>query len=328
MRNYKVPDGDLSVSCIAYGCGSLAAWDRGPINQEEVAKAAVLLKTASDCGITLIDLADVYAFGKVESVVGTVFRQSPGLRQKFLVQTKCGQSVSETWSPGQPISANHSREHIVSSVEQSLRRLGTDYIDILLLHLVDVLAAPEEVARAFDDVQEAGKVRHFGVSNYNASQIELLRSHARHPIIVNQIHVGLSHPYAIADGNEFTLAATNGSFALINSAFTGLAGSATLDYCRLQGIQVQAWSPVRGDVGKTADKILARIANERGVSPTAIALAWLLKHPAGIVPIIGSTNPSHVVENCKAESVNLSRDEWYELFVATARLEGRTAGPT
>jgi predicted oxidoreductase len=348
MKTYPVPHTDLVVSRIAYGCGMLGGWDKGPVSADTIENAVRVIHTASEQGITLFDHADVYGFGKAETVFGEVLKRSPGLRDKIVIQSKCGQRFRGEPQASYPNRMDSSRAHIVRCVEGSLKRLGTDHLDLLLLHLADALLWPQEVAKAFDELEQSGKVRYFGVSNHTAGQIALLRKHVRQPLVVNQIQLGLAHSYAIADGLERTLEftqqdltrqaqeATQGKVKVnttFHRVYTGLAGTGTLDYCRLHDIQIQAYSPLRGELLKPsadatpevkhAAQVLAELAKEKNTTPSALALAWLLAHPAGIVPVIGAMNPAHLIDNCKADRVELSREEWYALFTAAAEIRSR-----
>ena len=331
MKTYQIPHTDLVVSRIAYGCGMLASWDREPLAAATIANAVRLINTAYDNGINLFDHADLYCFGKAESAFGEVLKRSPGLREKIVIQSKCGQSFPDGWKPGDTIRVNLARDYIIRAAENSLERLGTDNLDILLLHVPDALADLEEVAGAFDALKRNGKVRYFGVSNYTAAQVAVLQKYLQHELVANQVQLGLAHPHLIADGMEFTIELSSG--ALKKHAYAGFSGTGTLDYCRMQGIQIQAWSPLRGDllnpppdaapdIQETA-QILADLAKIKNTTVAAIALAWLLNHGARIVPIIGTTNPKHLVENCMADRVVLSREEWYALLASAARIGAR-----
>jgi predicted oxidoreductase len=312
----------MSVSRIAYGCSGLASWDKNPITADDIYKAARTVHTACEHGITLFDHADVYAYGKSEAVFGEVLQQSSGLRDKLVIQSKCGERLLEG---KRSIAADLSREHIVSSVEGSLRRLNTDRLDILLLHVADALMQPEDVAEAFDDLNRSGKVRYFGVSNHNAAQIQVLNKYVRQPIAINQIQLSLSHAAPLADGMEFTLQLAR--FETRELAQMAIAGAGTIDYCRANDVQLQAWSPLRGVLASTnatpavmrVAQAVADIAKSKETAPAAIALAWLLRHPAGIVPVFTSNTPEHIRANCAADGISLSRDEWYELFVAATQ---------
>lgn len=314
MKTYIVPHTDLVVTRLAYGNAMIGMDSNSP---DFIAQTVPVMRAAYELGITFFDTADVYAHGRSELALGQLLKDIPGSRRRLVIQSKC--SIRE----GGVIDS--SREHITSAVEGSLKRLGTDYLDILLLHWPDSLIEPEEVGRAFDELHGAGKVRHFGVSNYSPYQIELLRKHVRRPLVANQIQLGLAHWYT--DPGASKAAITHGAEGVI-----------TLDYCHLQGIQVQAYSPLKGasigkppnllnppadaspEVRKTVDA-LQEIARTHDTSPAAIMLAWLLHHPAGIVPIIGATKVEHVADNCAADRVELSRAEWYSLLRAAASIE-------
>ncbi|TFG94780.1 MAG: aldo/keto reductase, partial [Calditrichales bacterium] len=203
-----------------------------------------------------------------------------------------------------------------SSVDGSLQRLQTDYLDILLLHRPDPLVEPEEVARAFDELQRNGKVRYFGISNHTAGQIALLKKYLNQPLIANQVELNLLHNHLINDG-----VSTN----IQGGPAPAVAG--TLDYCRANDIMIQAWAPVANGrlIDPPADaaekvlntvKIITALAEEKSTSKEAIVLAWLLRHPAGIQPIIGTVNPQRIIASSQADQVMLSREEWYSLFTA------------
>lgn len=325
MNTYKVPHTGLVVSRIAYGTAMLGSAHH---SSDFIAKTVRAMHTAYDNGITFFDLADVYGAGRSEAALSELLKQLPGLRDKIVIQSKCGLRLPDGWIPGDPlgvgaITADLSREHIVSAVEGSLERLGTDHLDILLLHLPDPLAEPEEVAQAFDHLKGSGKVRYFGVSNHNPVQIDLLRKYVQQPLVANQIRLGLAHYFPIAERQA-------------EGRFTGVG--ALVDYCRLHDIQVQAYSPLRGGnasdtpvlVDPTADaspelkqvaQVVADIAKTHNTTAGAVMLAWLLRHPAGIVPIIGASKPEHVIDNCVADRVDLSREEWNTLFYAAAAIQ-------
>lgn len=330
-ETYRIARTDLVVSRIAYGCAELGgAWDDTPVSRSDIAKADRLVHTAYDNGIALFDHADLYALGKSESVFGEVLRNSPGFRNRIIIQSKCGQVLADAArKTAGPVRVDLSARHIVQSVEGSLGRLGTDWLDILLLHAPTTLVRPDEVAGAFDTLHRSGKVRHFGVSNFTAQQVHLLSKGVRAPLIANQVPVGLGNPGLLRYGEEFTLALAGVRRTV--QPFGDLAASGTFDYCRSEGIRVQAYSPVRGitwepkdDAGpgiKALAQKLKELAEEKGCTPPAVALAWLLHHPAGILPITGSGNPTHIAENCAADRIALTDDEWYSLFAAAADAE-------
>ena len=237
-----------------------------------------------------------------------------------MLQTKCGIRFENDPEEGGLRRYDFSREHILASVDASLRRLKTDYVDILLLHRPDALAEPQEIAAAFDSLLAAGKVRHFGVSNHSAWQIELLKRAVRQPLVVNQLEINVVHNQLISAGT------------IVNQDEPARAihGEGTLEYCRLHDITVQAWSPVahgalaKAGIGRGEEKMRAAaaaaraLAEKKGVSLDAILVAWLLRHPAGIQPVIGTTNPQRIKETCAADTVGLTREEWYSLLAAGA----------
>jgi predicted oxidoreductase len=331
MKTYTIDNTDLRVSRIAYGCASLGGgWDRNPVSAEVRKNADSAIHAAHQNGITLFDHSDAYCFGKSELVFGEVLRNSPGLRGQIVIQSKCGMVSRQP----KGFSADLSYAHITRAVEESLRRLETDYLDILLLHVPSTLMDPHEVARAFDELYRSGKVRYFGVSNHTPAQIRQLKSAVRQPIIANQVNLGLGAADLFTDGLEFTLQVFRGEFNF--KRYMSLKGSGTIEYCRLEKIQIQAWSPMPREILnlpsdapeeiKVAVQKLKDLAQVKGSTPTALAIAWLLHHPAGILPIIGATKPEHIVDNCAADRVALSDEEWYELLSAWADIRSRMVG--
>lgn len=313
MKTLRIPHTEHEVSRIACGCMRLSrAGDDSAITAAEISATLKLVETALEQGITLFDHADIYARGKSEQLFGEALRQIPELRGRIVLQSKCGIRVAGDPGADSPARYDFSRGHIVRSVEGTLKRLDTDHLDILLLHRPDALMEPAEVARAFDHLQDSGKVLNFGVSNHNATQISLLQEHLEQPLVVNQVELSLLHHPLISDGLLFNQPGDTGA-------------GRTLDYCREYGILVQAWSPLAGGrlfadaVAKNllpAAGLVAQLAETKGVAPEAILLAWLLKHPGGIQPIIGTTNPDRLVASCQADTVELSREEWYALLAA------------
>jgi predicted oxidoreductase len=294
------------------------SWDRAPLSSAERSRAAHIIATAIEQGITLFDHADIYTYGKSEAVFGEVLQQRPGIRDHLVIQSKCGIRFQDDPQSGDPPRYDFSYHHILRAVEGSLRRLHTSHLDVLLLHRPDALVEPEEVAKAFAELQRSGKVRYFGVSNHTAAQIALLQKHLDQPLVINQVELNLLHAHLITDG----IGANQGG-----DQYTAAAG--TLDFCRLHNVMIQAWAPVAGGtlidpppgveerVRKTAERV-AKLANDKNTSREAIVLAWLLRHPARIQPIIGTTNPERLVASCLADRLELSREDWYALLV-TAR---------
>ncbi len=320
MNTYHIPRTDLRVSRIAYGCMKIGGgWDHTPISAEAETAARAAVEAALECGINFFDHADIYCCGKSETVFGRLLADSPGLRDRVVLQSKVGiRFANDAYSSGEPARYDFSREHILRSTEAILQRLQTDRLDLLLLHRPDPLVEPEEVAAAFDALHSSGKVRHFGVSNHTPAQIELLRRHVRQPLVVNQLEFSLAQPALVVEG---VLANRAGSTTEANLS-TGL-----LDYCRLHDILVQAWAPVgggrllralnaeTGPLTACAD-LLSRLAAQKQTTPDAVALAWILRHPAGIQPILGTTRAERVHAAAPADQITLTREEWYALLAA------------
>lgn len=316
MKTYRIPHSDLEVSRIGYGCMHLSrAWDDTPLTAEERSRTHAMIDTALAQGVNLFDHADIYARGKAERLFGEVLRQHPSLRGQMVLQSKCGIRLAGDPEPSAPQRYDFSHSHIVASVETSLQRLGTDYLDILLLHRPDPLGQPEEVAQAFNALHQAGKVRHFGVSNHTGTQIALLQRHADQPLIVNQVELSLLHHYLIDEG------------ITANQAGTSSSATGTLDYCRQHDILVQAWSPLASgrlaaplesmdEKLRATAELALQLAQTHGVQMEAILLAWLLRHPAGIQPIVGTTHPERLIASRAGDAIELSREQWYALFAA------------
>jgi len=342
MKSYAVKNTDLVVSRISFGCALLGGWNKGVVDPDTARNAERLIRTAHEQGITLFDHADFYGFGNGELAFGEVLKRTPGLRDNIVIQSKCGQLMPGDPEPADPYRVDMSSEHIVASVEGSLKRLCTDHLDILLLHVPDALMEPEEVGEAFAELKKSGKVRYFGVSNYSAAKIAWLQKNIDERLIINQIQLGLCHSHAIVDGMEFVLEVGQellNVFGGVKDGFTNAYASpdapGAFDYCRLNDIQVQAWGPLHGKFLSSASadspetnraaELVSEIAARKGVTPAAVALAWLLRHPAGIVPVFSTSSPEHLIENCKADDVTLSRSEWYALFAAAGQLAYRAA---
>lgn len=314
MEKYTLPGSELQLSRIAYGCMGLASWDASPVTEEERQQARQVVQVAYEAGINLFDHADIYAYGKAEAAFAAVWELVP--REAIILQSKCGIILGDDPRYSGPSRYDFSYEHILESVQGSLQRLETDYLDLLLLHRPDPLVEPEEVARAFDELSRRGQVRHFGVSNHTIWQMELLKSYVDQPLLVNQLELSLFHHYLISEG------------ILANQEAGAQAGAmGILDYCRLNGVLVQAWSPVAGGGLFTAtagdpqnerqvSALLSGLAAEKKTTPEAIALAWLLRHPGGIQPIVGTTRPERLLASVEADGVELSREEWYALLAA------------
>lgn len=315
MQAYRIPGTPLDVSRIACGCMRLGGtWDATPLTATDRARAAALVEAACDEGLTLFDHADIYTRGKSEEVFGELLAQRPGLRDRIVLQSKVGIRFAGEPGADDPGRYDFSRGHLVAAVEGCLRRLRTDRLDLLLLHRPDALVEPEEVAEAVSDLARAGKVRFFGVSNHTAGQIALLQRFVEPPLVVNQVELNLWHASLIEEGLVFNTAA--------GASLPATGG--TLDYCRRHGILVQAYSPVAkgrpwagpSTAGRADIELIDRLAQKYQVSREAIAIGWLLRHPAGIQPIAGTRTPERLRACCQADRVRLTREEWYALLVA------------
>lgn len=298
MRQIKLGN-ELSASEIALGCMRLTS-----LAEKE---AYALIDTALELGIDFFDHADIYGGGKCEEIFGSYLKANPGARDKMLIQTKCG--IRQGYY-------DFSKEYILSAVDGCLKRLKTDYVDALLLHRPDALMEPEEVAEAFDKLETSGKVRHFGVSNQNPLQIELLKRSVKQKFIANQLQLSIMHTGMLDAGMNVNMTAPQ--------SFDKDGG--ILDYCRLHDITIQAWSPFQYGFFEGAfldnDKFpglnakINAIASNKGVTNTAIAVAWILRHPAKMQVIAGSTNIKRLKDICTVSTFQLSREEWYEIYRA------------
>lgn len=299
VKKISIGNGEISASEISLGCFRIAELS----NKE----ANMLVNTALEEGINFFDNANVYADGKAEEIFAQAINMSSSVRENLIIQTKCG-IRKECF--------DFSKEHILSSVEGSLKRLQTDYIDVLLLHRPDALVEPEEVAEAFTILHRCGKVKYFGVSNQNPMQIQLLNRYLNQKIIVNQLQLSITNTGMINSGINVNME---------NDSSINRDGS-ILDYCRLNDITVQAWSPfqfgffegvfLNNDKFPELNKKIDEIAEIYGVPNTAIAIAWILRHPAKIQPIVGTTNANRLKDICKASDINLTREQWYEIYIA------------
>jgi predicted oxidoreductase len=320
MKTMQLGSTPLEVSRIAYGCMRLGgSWDRAdPISDLAQREAIAAIRTALDEGINFFDHADIYRWGKSEEVFAAIWTEVPHLREKIIVQSKCGIVMAGARPESTVGQFDFSYEHIIRSVEGSLKRLQTDYLDVLLLHRPDPLVEPEEVARAFDDLHTSGKVRTFGVSNHTAAQLRYLKHSLDQPIVANQLEVSLLHTHLIDEGIVFNQ----------DQPERIMRGEGTLEYCRQHNITIQVWAPFKKGAVITGEsdppsaeaqsvaQLIGELAQTKGVSKEAIALAWLLKHPAKMQVIIGTTKPERIKASCEADGVELTRDEWYRLFIA------------
>ena len=297
MKRLFLGKSELLVPNIGLGCMSM-----GKLSPEEASK---VINNALDLEIDFFDLADIYGGGKAEETFGKVIEMDPSIRERMLIQSKAGIRKG---------SYDFSKEHLLTSVDGILKRLQTDYLDVLLLHRPDALVEPEIVAEVFDELEKSGKVRNFGVSNHNPNQIELLKRYVKQPLIVNQMQFSVMHTGMVDAGIN------------VNTKFdSGInRDGEILDYSRLEDITLQAWSPIKsgGDIFVDNENYpevnakLKEIGERYGLSNSAVAIAWILRHPANIQAIVGTMTPERLTDYAKASEVRITHDEWYEIYRA------------
>ena len=271
-----------------------------------------VIETAYDNGINFFDHADIYGGGECESIFADALAKTSLKREDLFIQTKCG------IVPG--VMFDFSKKHIIESVEGSLQRLKMDYVDALLLHRPDTLVDPSEVAEAFDELEKSGKVRHFGVSNQKPMQIDLLKKYVKQPLLANQLQFGLKHSGMIDQGIHVNMT-DDGSVDHDGSV---------LDYSRLNDMTIQAWSPyqygffegvfIGNEKFPELNQALDNLAEKYGTTPTGLAAAWILRHPANVQVIAGTMNPGRIEEIAKASEIQLTREDWYELYRAAGNI--------
>lgn len=319
MKKMPLADRGITTSRLVLGCMSFGGgWKSNePITEEVILEAERAVDAALSIGINMFDHANIYARGKAEATFGEVLKRRPGLREKIIIQSKCGIRFAEGSIPGR---YDFSKDHILKEVDGILKRLGIEHLDILLLHRPDPLMDPEEVAEAFGRLKSSGKVRYFGVSNMNAAQIRFLQQALPDKIAVNQIELSLAHLDFLDEGVHVNQkAGTSVHFS------EGL-----LEFCQMERIQIQAWGPLAQGrfsgraiqdepehIRKTAE-LVRKMAAEKETTPEAIVLGWLMKHPAMIQPIIGTIRPERIKACADAErqSQLMTREEWYSLYVS------------
>lgn len=302
MKTMKIGTSNLVSSRLAYGCWRVVGtWDPAAVTPQHEAAGKAAIIAAYEAGYTLFDNADIYCRGRAEEIFGRVLSEVSGMRERVVVVTKGGIRAD-----GEPKRYDFSGEHLVRACEASLRRMGLETIDLYLLHRPDYLADPHEIAGAFTQLHDAGKVRWFGVSNFRPSLVNALQAACPMPLVTHQVEISLARLDAFTDG--------------------------TLDQCLERQLTPMAWSPL--GAGLLADgakqllpsqqtyrteavvQLLDELALARGVSRAAVALAWLLKHPSRIQPIVGSTNPQRIRDAAQADALELTREEWYRLLIA------------
>ncbi|MDR0796586.1 MAG: aldo/keto reductase [Tannerella sp.] len=303
MKTIKLSNTNITGSNIIMGCMRL--------NSLSIPEAGRLIQTALDSGINFFDHADIYGGGECETIFAEAIQMNAQIREKMIIQSKCG--ICKGFY-------DSSKEHILRSVDKILARLKTDYLDILLIHRPDTLMEPEEVAEAFAVLLNSGKVRNFGVSNYNPMQINLLQKFVPKKLIVNQLQLSVVHTPMIDSGIAVNMH--------INQA-VDREGS-VLEFCRLNDITIQAWSPfqkgfIEGpffDEPKYAEllKTIRGIAGKYGVSDTTVAVGWITRHPANIQVVVGTTQAQRLIDCCKGSELPLTRQEWYEIYQAAGNM--------
>jgi predicted oxidoreductase len=307
MQTIPVGVSLLRSSRLAYGCWRVAGtWNPAEVTDASRAAGRRAIIAAYEAGYTLFDNADIYCAGEAERILGQVLAEVSGMRDRVMILTKGGIRPGGDPQPDSPGRYDFSAAYLISACEHSLRRLGIQTIDLYLLHRPDLLANPEEVAQAFSQLSAAGKVRCFGVSNFRPTLVTALQAVCPMPLVAHQVEISLAKLDAFTDG--------------------------TLDQCLIESITPMAWSPLAaGLIGDGANRLLPSqktyqperflpalesVAQARGVSRTVVALAWLLKHPARIMPTIGSINPDRIRDAAKAADLELTREEWYRLLIA------------
>lgn len=299
LKRITIGNSALTASEVALGCMRMADLSKTDANK--------VINTALENGIDFFDHADIYGGGKSEEVFANAIDMNATVREKMILQSKCG--IRQGFF-------DFSKEHIISSVEGSLKRLKTDYLDTLLLHRPDTLFEPEEVAAAFTELEKSGKVRHFGVSNQNPGQIELLKKYVEQDLIANQLQFSIMHTGMIDSGLNVNMT--------INPSIDRDGG--ILEYSRLNNMTIQAWSPFQygffegvfldNDKFPELNRVIDKIAAEKGVTNSAIAVAWIQRHPAKFQTVVGTMNPGRITDIAKASDITLSREEWYEIYRA------------
>jgi len=307
MKTQLLGSTQIEITRLAYGCMRISGtWDREKVDAEAVKKGIAAIEAAVDAGYTFFDHADIYGDTTCESIFGKALALHPGWREKMVIATKCGIRFEDEPLPGQPHRYDFSFEHIVQSAEESLKRLQIETIDLLMLHRPDFLADPQEVARAFVKLRQEGKVREFGVSNFRPSLVSAIQSALPFALQVNQVEI---HPRRL---DSFT--------------------DGTLDQCLERTITPMAWSPLqqgRFGTGYVPEpdatdyahrveilKAIDAAAEAYGTDRTVMVLAWLLRHPSGIVPVVGSAKPENIRIAARATEIDVDRDTWYRILRA------------
>ena len=280
------------------------------IKDKSVKEVEELVETALSVGINAFDLADIYGRGRCEELLGLVLKNRPDLREKMWIQSKCGIRIEEfTYF-------DFSKDYIIKSVDGILQRLKIDHLDSLLLHRPDALMESDQVAEAFDLLYKQGKVRDFGVSNQNPMMMELLKKDVKQPLAVNQLQLSAA----------FTPGFESGFHVNMEDSQAAMRDGSIFEYCKLHDVVIQAWSVLQfgyfkgnfvgNEKFQALNQVLDRLAIKYGVTSSTIAISWILRYPAKMQAIVGTTNPKHLIEASQATNFNLTRKEWYEIYLA------------
>ena len=280
------------------------------IEDKSVKEVEELVETALSVGINAFDLADIYGRGRCEELLGLVLKSRPDLREKMWIQSKCGIRIEEfTYF-------DFSKDYIIKSVDGILQRLKIDHLDSLLLHRPDALMESDQVAEAFDLLYKQGKVRDFGVSNQNPMMMELLKKDVKQPLAVNQLQLSAA----------FTPGFESGFHVNMEDSQAAIRDGSIFEYCKLHDVVIQAWSVLQFGYFKgnfvgnekflALNQVLDRLAFKYGVTPSTIAISWILRYPAKMQAVVGTTNPKHLIEASQATNFSLTRKEWYEIYLA------------
>ena len=280
------------------------------IEDKSVKEVEELVATALSVGINAFDLADIYGRGRCEELLGLVLKNHPDLREKIWIQSKCGIRIEEfTYF-------DFSKEYILESVDRILKRLQLDYLDSLLLHRPDALMEADQVAEAFDILHTSGKVRDFGVSNQNPMMMELLKKEVKQPLSINQLQLSAA----------FTPGFESGFHVNMEDSQAAMRDGSIFEYCKLHDVVIQAWSVLQfgyfkgnfvgNEKFQALNQVLDRLAFKYGVTPSTIAISWILRYPAKMQAVVGTTNPKHLREVSQAANFSLTRKEWYEIYLA------------
>ena len=302
MRYITLGQGDKELSEIVLGMMR--------IEDKSVKEVEELVETALSVGINAFDLADIYGRGRCEELLGLVLKNRPDLREEMWIQSKCGIRIEEfTYF-------DFSKDYIIKSVDGILQRLKTDHLDSLLLHRPDALMESDQVAEAFDLLYKQGKVRNFGVSNQNPMMMELLKKDVKQPLAVNQLQLSAA----------FTPGFESGFHVNMEDSQAAMRDGSIFEYCKLHDVVIQAWSVLQfgyfkgnfvgNEKFQALNQVLDRLAIKYGVTSSTIAVSWILRYPAKMQAVVGTTNPKHLREVSQAANFSLTRKEWYEIYLA------------